>query len=1605
MEFNLENFIKSPSQEEFIVAKKSDLLDIAAHYNVPGIKASMRKQDICNILIQTLVDDDVLSLDFMSFVKEDVSVQDSDLKLQLEKLRMEREERLELQRLKLEEKKMEREREEREREERERVRETEREERERDRQFQLELKALERANQTPSHTSSFDVSRNIRLVPPFQEKDVDKYFLHFEKVAENLKWPREHWTLLLQTVLLGKAREIYTQLSIEQCSNYDTVKDYILKGYELVPEAYRQKFRNCKKETNQTHVEFARTKTQLFDRWCSSKGVEQDHAKLRQLMLIEEFKRCIQPDIKTFIDEKQVETLDEAARLADDYSLTHKVSFVSKPNFTSSLSTSRSSNSSPHAHAKLNQNNHATGLSSQFSSHRQKPSGERNTLSNVTCNYCKKTGHLISDCLKLKEKQSSGSFKPTGLTTFKPRPQTCVKVDTFDQASKPDFLPEAKAPFHSIEVSKPNSDSVMDIYEPFMSNGFASLSGDSCPPTPIRILRDTGASQSLILADTLPFSEKSFSGVSVVIQGVECGSLTVPLHNIVLSSTLVSGSVSVGLRSSLPFEGVHLLLGNDLAGDKVVVNPLVTDTPIMDKSPDPAEREIPDLYPSCAVTRSMASKAIQSSAQKAVDENVTSNVDLADTFIGQIYSEANGPFPNHVSSSHSDMSTFSADGHDVKHDDKRSRSQLVQDQHNDPDISCLFEKVLPENEISCAQVGFYVRNGVLMRKWRPPDVAVDDDWAVNHQIVVPRQYRHEILSLAHESPMSGHLGITKTYNKILNHFFWPGLKSDVSDYCNSCHTCQMVGKPNQNIPKAPLQPIPAFDEPFSRIIIDCVGPLPKTKSGNQYLLTIMCASTRFPEAIPLRNIQSKSIVKALVKFFTFVGLPKSVQSDQGSNFMSGVFKQVMHELGIKQYRSSAYHPESQGALERFHQTLKNMMRTYCFDTEKSWDDGIPLLLFAVRESIQESLGFSPFELVFGHTVRGPLKLLKEKFLSDDDTSFNLLKYVSDFRERLSKACDLASTNLKSAQGKMKERYDHKTQSRSFNPGDQVLALLPIPGNPLQARYFGPYIVEKKVSDLNYIVLTPGRRKQKQMCHVNMLKLYIDRNSQNICKPVTIVHSVPPDSDFNTCVSDCEMGTKVDPCPSKLNNSDILRNIDGKFVHLEPDQKSQLKQLVCEFKHLFPDVPTRTDKIQHDVIVENEAAVKQHPYRMNPAKQQYLKDEIKYLLDNDFIEPSQSKYSSPCILVPKPDGTYRLCTDYRKINNITKTDSYPIPRMDDCIDKVGKAKFVTKFDLLKGFWQVPLTDRAKELSAFVTPDGLYQFKVMPFGMKNSPATFQRLINSVISGLGGCDAYIDDVIIYSETFEEQLDIIRSFFNRLSEAKLTINLEKSEFCHATLTFLGHVVGQGHVKPIDAKVLAISEFPIPTCKKQLMRFLGMAGYYRKFCKNFSDIAAPLTNLLKKGKQFIWDFKCQAAFDNLKAVLKSAPILLAPDFDKCFSLAVDASDVGAGAVLLQSDSEGIDHPVCYFSKKFNKHQRNYSTIEKECLALILAIQHFEVYLTSSVKPIVVYSDHNPLKFLHKLKNKNQRLLRWSLLLQEFDLEIKHIKGKDNVIPDALSRV
>ena len=892
-----------------------------------------------------------------------------------------------------------------------------------------------------------------------------------------------------------------------------------------------------------------------------------------------------------------------------------------------------------------------------------------------------------------------------------------------------------------------------------------------------------------------------------------------------------------------------------------------------------------------------------------------------------------------------------------------------------------------------------------MRLFRPPQFGKNDQWAEIEQVVLPKPLRTSVIGVAHDG-LSGHLGIKKTYSKILNHFFWPGVKKDVQNFVKTCDTCQVVGNPNQHPPKAPLCPIPVMSEPFDKILIDCVGPLPKTKRGNEYLLTVLCTSTRYPEAFPLKRITTKNIVTCLQDLFTTKGIPKVIQSDQGSNFTSDLFQQVAQELHIKHVMSTAYHPQSQGSLERFHSTFKTMLRKYGHDYDSDWDTNINWLLFAIRECPQESLGFSPFELLYGRQVRGPLQLIKEEWTnsSSNPKTVSVKAYIDNLREKLKVVRDLASSNLLKAQGKMKVLYDRKSVKPTFADGDEVLVYLPIPGQPLKSKYAGPYPIVKKLSDLTYLISTPDRRKKQQKFHVNLLKLY-HRRKPNVYVPTVLLNSTNIQSEPN--VNDEE--STEDP-KSKRNppNSEIILNLESFLSHLNHEEQCDIHNLLLQHQEVVSDSLGRCKVLAHDIKLTSPSVppIRQPAFRMSPNQKIQVQTEVEYLLNNDLIQPSSSPWASPCLLVPKPDGSKRFCTDYRKVNEVTVPDSYPLPLIEDLIDQVGNAKVITTIDLLKGYYQIPLTPRAREISAFITSSGLYEYKVMPFGLRNAPATFQRIINIVIRGLPGVYAYLDDIIVIADSWQEHLQRIQTLFTHLVEAGLTINLAKTKFGNATVSYLGHVIGQGQTRPKLANVEAILKYPPPTNRKELLRFLGMVGYYRKYCLNFSDIAAPLADLSSPKRKYLWTDKCQTAFEMLKSMLMSDPVLITPDFSRPFELQVDASLRGVGAVLLQRNPQiGVLHPISYYSRKLKTYQENYTTIELEALALILALQRFKCYLQDHSQPIIVHTDHNPLVFLNNMKHHNRRISRWALEVQEYPLVIKHIKGTENVLADALSRM
>ncbi|KYO38141.1 nectin-3 isoform B [Alligator mississippiensis] len=381
----------------------------------------------------------------------------------------------------------------------------------------------------------------------------------------------------------------------------------------------------------------------------------------------------------------------------------------------------------------------------------------------------------------------------------------------------------------------------------------------------------------------------------------------------------------------------------------------------------------------------------------------------------------------------------------------------------------------------------------------------------------------------------------------------------------------------------------------------------------------------------------------------------------------------------------------------------------------------------------------------------------------------------------------------------------------------------------------------------------------------------------------------------------------------------------------------------------------------------------------------------------------SLWASPVVLVQKQDGSIRFCIDYRKLNAITTPDAYRMPRMDTLLDRLGPAKVISTLDLSKGFWQLALDPDAIAESAFTTPVELYEFTVLPFSMHNSPASFQRLINNLLQG---CEqfamAYIDDIAIFSQDFESHLIHLTTMLGKIKQAGLTVKAKKCQWALSEVVYLGHRVGGGHIAPLWDKIKAIRDWLPPQTKKQVRAFLGLAGYYRRFVPGFRATAAPLHELTEKGSPdpVVWKQGCQEAFDTLKAALIKQPILKTPLHDKPFYVATDASDSGLGAVLLQEHQE-TRHPMVYLSRKLIPQEQNLSSIKKECLAIIWALNKLRPYLWG--QQFTVLSDHAPLQWLQTMQNTDAKLQRWAWQLQEFNFTVKHIKGSQNMIADALS--
>ena len=456
--------------------------------------------------------------------------------------------------------------------------------------------------------------------------------------------------------------------------------------------------------------------------------------------------------------------------------------------------------------------------------------------------------------------------------------------------------------------------------------------------------------------------------------------------------------------------------------------------------------------------------------------------------------------------------------------------------------------------------------------------------------------------------------------------------------------------------------------------------------------------------------------------------------------------------------------------------------------------------------------------------------------------------------------------------------------------------------------------------------------------------------------------------------------------------------------LDPRVKPTLEEFPDVFPaELPPGLPPSRD-IDHRIEVDPDSNPPWRPiYRMSPLELDAMRAELNQLIKAGSIEPSTSPYGAPVIFVKKKDGKLQMCIDYRALNKITKKNRFPIPLIDDLIDRLQGASVFTKIDLRWGYNQVRIHQDDIEKTAFRTRYGHYQYKVMPFGLTNAPATFQALVQDILKPLLDICVivYIDDILIYSRNDQEHVQHIRQVLEILRTHKMYGNMAKCEFFKESVEYLGHVISSKGISTDPKKVEAVKQWPTPTNIKEMQSFLGLCNYYRRFIEGYSKIAAPLTDLTHKDTPFLWTPRTTEAFEELKKHMTEAPVLCIPDPELPFTVTTDASDFAVGAVLMQDQGQG-PQPVAFTSRKMNVHELNYAAHEKETLTIMHALSKWHVYLEG--RHFIIYTDHATLRHFPEQPNLSRRQARWTEKMADYDFKIEYLPGKQNVVADAISR-
>ena len=1391
-------------------------------------------------------------------------------------------------------------------------------------------------------TSTKEDTIKIKYFNPKEEK-IESYLMLFETIAQQNKIAKDKWATLLLSKVTGDAINVIGYIKNQDRTDYEIVKSHLLTHFGQTEDTYRRKFQDILLERTKDPRALIHEIHATLLNWLELAKIDTlNPQQILEMYVVNKVLTNASPKLFTFLKERKINNEEKLITALADYKDAHpNVEMDARQNIVAAMSNFKSKNTNVNTYQNRDRRRfHSTP--------------NFNWRERRVCWHCQKVGHLMRNCRIYKNRvdreaqqryyqgeQSRGRQQLINYLEEQERGRPERRYYVEQDRGRPGQIyngDQDRGRPQQRQYQEDQQTRKKDIGNEGGIQNYVSMILDTQGrlkfyPAFVNgkrtlCLRDSGC--TTIVVDEKLVDDSNYTEKMTTIKMANQKEITCKTAKISIDTPWVNGEViATVIKNAI----CPLIIGN------------------IPSIPDNSEQ------------------LFEQWLQK-IEGQEGSTVCIATT-----RSECREPEIELTTSSTEEI---------LETNEEITREKLIDMQRKDTSLDKIRERI-NNNQANYRGHLFYFVNDVLTRKFQNQKV-------ICNQIVVPKELRDTVLRAAHDSPLAGHMSVRKTYQRVAQNFFWPNIRKDIKSHINKCKLC-ITKNPMHGKHKAPIQPTDKVGRPFEKIAIDIVGPMSHISSeGHKYILTIIDTATRWPEAIPLRNVTSETICTALLDIFTRYGFPDTILSDNGTQFTSQMTNAVTKLLDISQVYSTIYRPQANGMNERWNKTLKTMLAKATVDHPKSWNKFIPMVLFAYREITQDSTGFSPFELMFGANPRGPLSVFKERILGKeviDEDSFNV---VTKIRERIIYGVKNAQENAEKQSERQRNIKNKNRYLRSLEEDDQVYVGLP--KNKGDTSWHGPYLVLKKINKVDYVVDMNGDAK---VLHIDLLRKY-DNKPESMMKV----------TEEMKLSEECSLNQETPEEAKTIREGEIVATV----VQLDNDMSNrnivpvkyegQLRNLMKEFRDVITNEIGYTNKVQHTIETTQETNLKQKQYPIPYAYREAVKKELDHLIETNKIRRSNSDFSSPVVVVKKKSGQVRICCDFRELNKITKIDAEPIRDTRELLEEIGSDTIFTHFDLNRGFWQIGMEESSIPYTAFATDDGLFEWTVMPFGLVNSTATFSRFMREMLAGVQNTVHFVDDICIHTKDWKSHLAAVKEVLKRLRQYGVTIAPDKLTFAQSSIDFLGFRIGNGVIQPTNVNKDKILNIKVPKTQKEVKGILGLCNFYSTFIPKFADITAPLRSLItKEKKRIVWTEECQNALDQIKQVFQSEQILIAPDLSKEFILVTDASNIALGACLMQEVDDKLK-PIQYLSRALTKCEMNYSTIEKECLAVVWALTKLQKYLLG--RKFTLLTDHKPLMALNKKRIANSRINRWFLILLDYQFDIKSIKGRDNVVADFLSR-